>query len=61
MHDLDTIKRLNSAPSKRNEGDNPAPQPTRAESAAYYRATLYEVRTFRDTMQSPAMDREVLE
>lgn len=60
MHDLDTIKRLNRNPSKRFERDNPAPQPTRAESrthrvraniAAWYR---------RREMQSPAMDREPL-
>lgn len=61
MYDLDTIKRLNRAPSKRNDGDNPAPQPTRGESRAYYYATRAAVQRQRYTMQSPAMDREAVE
>lgn len=61
MYDLDTIKRLNRNPSKRNDRDKPALQPTREESREYYYATHAAVLLWRYGTQSPAMDREVLE
>jgi hypothetical protein len=61
MYDLDTIKRINRAPSKRNERDNPAPQPTRYESENYCHTARAAVLRQRYNMQSPAMDREALD
>lgn len=61
MYDLDTIKRINRAPSKRNERDNPAPQPTYMESRFYDLRAKIAADDFRSNMQSPAMDRETLE
>lgn len=59
MHDLGTIKRLNRNPPN-NGQDKPAPQPTRAESRAFYYEARAAVHSRRYGMQSPAMDREPL-
>lgn len=61
MYDLDTIKRMNRAPSKRNATRKPAPQPTRFQSDLYAFDTRWTLDDFRAEMQSPAMDRETLE
>lgn len=62
MHDLATIKRFNRNPSARNAQDKPAPQPTRRESSQYHAAARAALDDFRwSTMQSPAMERELLE
>lgn len=61
MHDLETIKRLNCNPSKRSDRDNPAPQPTRAQSRAFYYEARAAVHSRRYGAQSPAMNREPLD
>ena len=61
MYDLEAIKRMNRAPSKRNERDKPAPQPTRYESRVYDMRARVATASFNRAMQSPAMDREALE
>lgn len=60
MHDLATIKRLNRNPSN-NRQDKLAPQPTRHESGVYAFDTRWTLDAFREEMQSPAMERELLE
>ncbi len=54
MYDLATIKRLNRNPSKRNERDKPAPQPTREESQRFYYATQQSLARQRFQMVPPA-------
>lgn len=61
MYDLEAIKRMNRKPSKRNERDKPALQPTRYESENYCHTARAAVLRQRYNMQSPAMDRETLE
>lgn len=61
MHDLDTIKRLNRNPSKREEQRKPAPQPTRTESRRYAMSAAVAVASHAHMMQSPAMKREPLD
>jgi hypothetical protein len=56
MYDLDTIKRMNRAPSKRNARDKPAPQPTKTESRSYSLKARIALDWRAREMQSPADD-----